>query len=510
MMSLYTPASSSPYSIPRSNAGVYGIAVVSTLIFVGWARSRLVEGHNWGDDFGLYLQLADNIVNGKPYNYLNTLIQVPPGFPILLAGWAKAFGWSFVSMKTLNIAGWVVAAWVSFVLARISLGRIPALYVLLAHFLLPSYYAQQQAVLSDVTFVMFVDVTLLCCFLYLRDLRRNERANLVLFFGAIISLFCTLLIRPAGLPLVLAVAFASILQGLRERTQPIQHAWLAIAVIGMLGAYLLVFGSSASTHTANALTRLTNQGGSLASGLATMVFNRAFDELRNLNVLVAWHPTGPYAAMSAFLAIGFGGIAYLSKTKDLVVPLFAIFYSALLLVTPWNQGFRYLLPLVSVVFVFSAALLLWILDALRAGNMMPWSVRTAATAGALLLVFLGALECRGVWKVKGYNDDEIADVRTKALIEWIRRNTHPADRVCSFKPRAIMFFTARETCYIPENPDIDVVALLESQRSSYAVLITRPAYSEYKMIDERLGYESSVAELFRNADYVVYELRRAK
>ena len=48
--------------------------------FALYAAQQLTNGHNWGDDFGLYLQLADNLRQGRPYNWLNRLITVPPGF----------------------------------------------------------------------------------------------------------------------------------------------------------------------------------------------------------------------------------------------------------------------------------------------------------------------------------------------------------------------------------------------------------------------------------------------
>src|SRR4051794_3571365 len=110
--------------IPLNATVLYiGIDIALTILFVFWASSRLVEGHGWGDDFGLYLQLADNLRSGKPYNDLNTGIQVPFGFPLLLAIWGKIFGLSFVSLKSLNIAAWIVAAWITRLLAAKTIGQ---------------------------------------------------------------------------------------------------------------------------------------------------------------------------------------------------------------------------------------------------------------------------------------------------------------------------------------------------------------------------------------------------
>jgi hypothetical protein len=38
----------------------------SCVAFAIYAVPQLRNGHNWGDDFGLYLHLADNIREGRP------------------------------------------------------------------------------------------------------------------------------------------------------------------------------------------------------------------------------------------------------------------------------------------------------------------------------------------------------------------------------------------------------------------------------------------------------------
>src|SRR5262245_14381964 len=47
--------------------------------FFAYALTGLQSGHSWGDDFALYLLLAENILEGRKYETLVTGIIVPPG-----------------------------------------------------------------------------------------------------------------------------------------------------------------------------------------------------------------------------------------------------------------------------------------------------------------------------------------------------------------------------------------------------------------------------------------------
>lgn len=474
-----------------------------------------MEGHNWGDDFGLYLQLADNIRSGRPYNSLNTGIQIPPGFPVILAGWEALFGQSFVALKTLNIAAWLIAAWMAYILANKTLGRLAAFVVLTAHFLLPSYYYQQQSVLSDPTFVAFVNLLLLLCYVYFRDLRDGKGISLPLLVSIPVVLFCALLIRPAGLPLAAVIIFVAILEAFlswRNHVRVLRALGLAAGVVVTFGIYMAMFGASVvrptGVHVSYALCEPAGADCSVLFGLSRMVARRAFEELLNLNVLLAWFPADVPTALMLVAGIIVGAIAYVVLTRDFVVPSFAAAYVGLLLIVPWQQGYRFLLPLASVIFLFFLSPLGLFVQYLKRGSGITRGLAAAGSAASLLfLIVVGVGMAGGMRNVHGLNDDETNDPRTKAVVAWLAQNTTPDDLLCSFKPRAMMYFVGRKTCGMPFPDDVqtEVFAFLKSQQASYAVLILRPPYG-YRQLDERLRSSAAVTEVFRNEDYAVYKL----
>jgi hypothetical protein len=507
-MRIFVPSIKAPDVLAKSAAVFFIILNVgATAAFIVYAKSQLVEGHNWGDDFGLYLQLADNIRAGRPYNYLNTLIQVPPGFPILLAGWQTLFGQSFVALKSLNIASWVAAAWLAWLFAARTLGRVAASFVLIAHFALPTYYLQQQSVLSDPPFMVAVNLLVLVCFYYFRASGSRPRMIFALLCAASAALFCAILIRPAGLPLVGAIVLGSGLQaytGRKDRTQVSRAVAIATAAVGVFALYMYGFGDSSSTHFALALGGAADPGAGLLATLAHLVLRRAGEELLNLSVLIGLHPS---IGMGSLLAVGIvaGACAFLVLTGDFVAPVVLAAYAGLLLLIPWQQGYRYLLPMTSLVFVFFAALPCLAWQYLRQARQSLPAVAGMAVGLCFVLIVVRDL-VQGLPATYGINDDETSDPRTRTLISWLRQNTRPDDQLCSFKPRAVMFFAGRRAYYLPNDMSEDIAVWLQQRQSEYAVLITRPAYG-YARLDEVLRTSNTVTEVFRNEDYAVFKLR---
>jgi hypothetical protein len=508
-MRSFLPQIKSSEAVAKSAALFFIVLNVgATAAFILYAKSQLAEGHNWGDDFGLYLQLADNIRAGRPYNYLNTGIQVPPGFPALLAGWETLFGQSFVALKSLNIVSWVAAAWLASLFAARTLGRVAASFVLIAHFVLPAYYLQQQSVLSDPPFMVAVNLLVLLCFFYFRAPGSRPWAVFALLCSASAALFCAILIRPAGLPLVAAIVLASGLQAYiarKDHTQVLRGVALAAGAIGVFALYMRAFGASSTTHLALALGGAEEPGTGLFSVLTHLVLRRTGEELLNLSVLIGLHPS---IGTGSLLAVGIlaGACAFLFLTRDFVAPLILIAYAGMLLLIPWQQGYRYLLPMTSLVLIFVTALpsLAW--QYLRIERY--FFPAAAGMVVALCFVLIVADDMvQGVRGTYGYNDDETSGPRTKELVSWLKQNTRPDDQLCSFKPRAVMFFAGRRAYHLPNDVTEDIGVWLRQRQSEYAVLITRPAYG-YARLDGVLRTSEAVTEVFRNEDYAVFKLRR--
>ena len=104
----------------RPSAGVM-CAVLIGMFYVVTIR----EGHDWGDDFSMYIHHAQNIAHGKSYvetgyiyNPLNPAVgprAYPPGFPLLLAPVVKLFGLDLWPLKVV-VVGFFVGSLLAIVL----------------------------------------------------------------------------------------------------------------------------------------------------------------------------------------------------------------------------------------------------------------------------------------------------------------------------------------------------------------------------------------------------------
>ena len=164
-------ASIKQYSLNKNlawNAAGYGIILVAVLFFIFTIR----PGHDWGGDFGLYIQHAINIATGAPYadsgfvlNPKNLFLSphaYPPVFPVFLAPVYHFFG---IDIHAMKVAGIIVFALFLLLFSRYARNRLesPLLYVLLVAALAfsPSFWESKDRILPDYLFILLFYATIM-------------------------------------------------------------------------------------------------------------------------------------------------------------------------------------------------------------------------------------------------------------------------------------------------------------------------------------------------------------
>ena len=462
-----------------------GLAII---LFCIYATLGLTAGHNWGDDFGLYLQLAENIRTGRPYNDLNTGVRVPPGFPLIIAGAMDIAGTGLREIKTINVVSWALAAAVASILAARLLGVVAALVMLAMMLMLPAYVFLQQTINTDIPFALFGTATLALAIGYMRlgDWRRY------ILLAPLAALFLYgLLIRPAGLPLAAGIVGGCVLTALHRRS--LRRDLLPLAsLVGVVAAVLAInsamFGDSAGDHTNVAMRSLLAAGGTLPEAIVRTVIRRSADEWRNFNVLFFGFPVVPLKGALLMAFAVFGAFAYVLRTREWVVPSFTAAYVALILVTPWDGGPRYLIPVVPSVVLFIAAPFS-LLAAMLGTHHRP-AMRVALAAGAIvtlaLPIWLASRTVAGARELRGFDDNQVATDATREMIEAVKSNSTPGEKVCSPKPRAVMYFAKRRGCVIPSQLPGSATAWLIRQEAELAMVFTSPDEPAYRRLDETI------------------------
>ena len=152
------PAGSAASSVPALLL-ILGIGIAYALTF----RS----GHDWGDDFALYIMHARNLAEGLPYaqtGYFYTPFigptSYPPMFPLFLWPVYATFGLDFLAFKLLVLAFFLLGLWIVYLLFRDVAGRTLAFLVVLLVGADSYMWGFKDSVMSDIPFFAFVYLAL--------------------------------------------------------------------------------------------------------------------------------------------------------------------------------------------------------------------------------------------------------------------------------------------------------------------------------------------------------------
>ncbi len=183
----------------RFDAGVGAVVAVATAGYVALAQ----RGSEFYSGDTSYLELARALRHGTYGFNFRVETMLPPGFPALLAAVAALFGDSHLVFVRATAVCATVAAGAAYLLLRREAGRRVAAVVVVAMLASPTIFRlSTQTVISDLPYLLTSLVTLL-----LADTlaRADGSKRLVLSLACGASLIASLLLRSAGVTLVLAI-----------------------------------------------------------------------------------------------------------------------------------------------------------------------------------------------------------------------------------------------------------------------------------------------------------------
>jgi hypothetical protein len=146
-----------------------GVALVCVVIFQ-LCRSMQEQGHGWGDDFALYIDQARALTDGSvgdvagltryaldnsAYSTFSAYVY-PWVFPMLLAPIIAWKGLDYSALKLVGTLSFVVGLFFLQRLTRHRIGTVGSIVIMLAVGLNNLYIGYTDAVLSDLTFFMFL------------------------------------------------------------------------------------------------------------------------------------------------------------------------------------------------------------------------------------------------------------------------------------------------------------------------------------------------------------------
>lgn len=232
-------------SFPRHQyltlAVVLGVAIYCIV-----AIANLSDGHNWGDDFALYISHARNLATGRPYaetgfiqNPLYPYLAItyaPPIAPIILAPVYVAFGLNLVAMKAALVLFFGATLLVIYFYYSALKSPVDAALVTAAMALNPYLWRFKDNVVTEFIFLFFLWLALL--FLEIRERAPSLSGRLVAAGCAGAAAYFATGTREIGLVLVPAVIVYDLL--FRRRLGLDTALFLVVFFVGYGGQSLLL------------------------------------------------------------------------------------------------------------------------------------------------------------------------------------------------------------------------------------------------------------------------------
>jgi hypothetical protein len=476
-----------------SRGPAVGLIVLIGAGYLGTLRA----GHEWGDDFCLYLRHARNLAEGADYADTGYVYNpafpslsprtYPPLLPLLLAPVYGLFGLNLEAMKAEMVLLFVAFLGVAYARFRDELPRGARLALVAFLAFNPYLWDYKDRILSEIPFLLFAYLALH----FIDRSFRPDRVRTRRLPDALLAGLCVYLAsatRSVGIVLVPCL----VLEGLwRERRlfNPLSLASLAVFAAGVLvQRALLPVDASYLDQLAFDPAQFARNSISLAKAMGLFAANGYSDALRN----------GLFAVLSAFALAGF---ARRLRTGPGVHECFAVLYTSAIVVWPsseWNQ--RFLLPLLPLYAAYvlhgigAAAAVCPRTVALPAGIGLAAAV-LASYAGQYTRMEFGSLR-EGVGKAE-----------TVALFDYVRSHTAGDDVFVFQKPRALALFTGRRASalHTPAS-DEELWAYLDRVRAGY--VIVSPLFADnYRLLRPFVERNADrLREVYENRDFAVYRL----
>lgn len=420
---------------------------LAILVIGGFYLLTIRQGHNWGDDFSMYIQHARNIVTGAQYNttsyiYLPPYIgadSYPPVFPLLLAPVVWLFGESLTAMKVELVLLFMLAL---FLLVKCVKDLLPANWQLALVALVglnPYFWSQKDYVRSEIPFFI---AAFLSIYLVRKSYEAFEAgATSKVRFGYVlatgVSFYLAYGTRSIGLVLLPSLVLYDLIRRRKLFVPSLYVVGVATVLISLITVQYFLLRSD---HTYVEIVMVESRS-FLPDWMQFILMNvpRYLTSLTHIwdNGYNKWPRIGLTLVMSGLTAIGF--LAQVAK-KITFIELFVLLYTLCVVIVPMDGGVRYLLPVVPFYIFYS-------LQGLRALPAQK-GIRNFAIKGVAVAVLVSYAVGFTTYDMK-----EIPNgITTREAIEffdYVKQQTSENDVIIFTKPRALALYTGRKASFYP-------------------------------------------------------------
>jgi hypothetical protein len=478
------PESRAVIAVPRRV--VERVALVVTVLVLGWLAIRTHQtGHDWGDDFALYIRQAQGITEGFAHqveadNRFSLQASAwstfsPPiypwGWPVLMAPVIAAVGVDYAALKLLVVACWCAALVWWFLIVRARAATIHAWLLLFALGLSWPYLTWSNSVVSDLPYLAVAFGTLW----WMDNCRRHDAWGdgawwRLAVLGVAMSFGFN--IRRDGLALVVALGALLAVQIVttlrRDGLNGCGARWrrwslpFAVFVIASSVFQILLPSVIAPRYPGTGLSNVDDRLSWYRDILAEQLGLLAPDS--DVIALLGSHRLG-MAVLTLVLGlavIGVVGRCITHPESDAPIAAFGVAHTTVVLIAPFQEG-RYLFPIVPVLVYFAIQSIPTLfgrtpIDPARAEvgtqSLRPVAHRASLIATAVLVATLAISSATdSLWwaslatdmRREGVVMNGPARPEAVEMVRAVERLTDPDDVVAFFRARAMTMLTGRRS-----------------------------------------------------------------
>jgi hypothetical protein len=507
---------------PTPRYGLWAFVAVCVLAVLYLVTSARIE--SYGSDTSTYFGLAQSLRHQHAYWFdFAPHVTYPPGYPVLLAGLMSVVGENFAALVRLSIPIFFLGLFGLYRLLELQWGsRIASALVILAAVSGDAYFWSTVGLHSDVPYFTVSIFALLCFVLGERASTRGRRIAYRILVAVLASYL--VLLRSVGVTLVggillwMVYPVIPLWRTAGDSSLGRVRRWLPPSLLPLIvlvawsawtrqhapprtagGDYMDSYGQqflkedphqidSPMISVVKIPARVLRMAGTRATNAVHMVLNTPPVYLSAYNPLVL--------AFVLIVIVGFVSVARHGGggkgRGGTIVECYMLSYCALLVLYPFDEGSRYLLPILPFLGLYG-------LEGIKAFSRLFRRVGRstrgrfvvalgsdrllAASLGVLFaLITLGGLvRINGLAHINLHPDpSSFTNAATQRASEWVARNTRPGDVIMNDQWAILHRLTNRKTVRFPLTTDPTVIAQrIASDDVAYVVVLNEKRYEYY-------------------------------
>lgn len=462
-------------------------------------------GHNWGGDFSQYIAQAKSIAEGYefPGKFIGTYgtFIYPWGFPLLLSPIYSIFGLNIFAMKIYVSLFFLLSLPVIFLIFKEKLGYIQTLLLVSIFALNPYFFYFKDSVLSDIPFFFFslFSIFLIQQIVIERKMWVNKFASYLLigFF-----VFFSYLIRSQG---ILLIPTLLLCQYISNRSS------LKQGLISYLRANKLEFIPYITFIIFVLLiNNLFSNGGNaylkhLFSGLTLTSITR---NINYYSVLIStFFGYLPIPKVFFGITIPFTVLGIIKNIKrDYLYLMYTFFTFLLLVLWPFQQGLRFIFPILPFyIYFFFVGLSKIPTSLLISGKFNPIKWNLVNIVAVILI--LGS--CRTIvttcFHYNIFNNPNIIEgpytVESSKMFDYISENTSEEDIIIFRKPKVMTLYANRISKNI-----VDLDQIKESKADYFVYSETYKNSYDSSIVSQIENHKEGFKLVFQNNKFKIYKI----